>query len=371
MKLLHIADLHIGKRVKGYLLIEDQKAVLGQVIDTIKKEKIDGIIIAGDIYDVSNPSNEAVNLFDNFISEINKLNVSVFAVSGNHDSIYRIAFGSNIMAKQNVYFAKRYNGTLEYIDLKDEVRIWLLPFIRPVDVREYHADFKIGSYEDMMKAVLSDINIDKTKINILAAHQFITCNGKEPEKCDSETVSLGTLDNIDVSIFNDFDYIALGHIHKPQAMGRKTAVYAGSPLKYSFSEKNDKKSMVLLNIQNKNIEPERILFNPIKDMKEFKGSYDELVKNKCNDYVRIVLTDEDFIPDVRKKLEYSYPNIMEIAYDNTYTKQNNETGTINITSQMTPFELFKIFYEKQNNKPMNNEQEEIIQKIFEESRNCL
>ena len=240
MKFLHISDLHIGKKVKGFSLFDDQIHVLKQILTVAKEKEVDGIIIAGDIYDTSTPSSEAVSYFDKFISDIHELGISCYAVSGNHDSVYRVAFGSDIMAKRNIYFAKRYSGKIEPIEADKNTNIWLLPFIRPVDVREYHSDFAVGSYEEMMQAVIGNLDIDTKKTNILVAHQFITSSGKSPETSDSETVSLGTLDNIDAKNFDMFDYVALGHIHKPQAMGRETVRYAGSPLKYSFSEKNDK-----------------------------------------------------------------------------------------------------------------------------------
>ena len=270
MKFLHVSDLHIGKKVKGFSLFDDQIHILKQIINTAKEKKVDGIIIAGDIYDNSNPSGEAISCFDRFISDIHSEGISCYAVSGNHDSINRVSFGANILARENIYFAKKYTGNIEPIKADENTFIWLLPFIRPVDVRLYHPDFQVGSYEDMMKSVIENLKIDTTKVNILVAHQFVTNSGIAPETCDSETISLGTLDNIDVSNFKEFDYVALGHIHKPQIIGRETVRYSGSPLKYSFSEKNDKKSMIIIDTKNKTIKLESILFSPIKDMQEIQ-----------------------------------------------------------------------------------------------------
>ena len=366
MKLLHIGDLHIGKKVKGFSLMEDQLYVLQQVIDTASEQKVDGIIIAGDIYDSSNPSNEAVNSFDKFISDIHSLGISCYAVSGNHDSVYRIAFGSNIMAKENVYFAKKYSGKIKPIEADKNTNIWLLPFMRPVDVREYHPDFSVGSYEEMMQSVIKNLDIDKKKTNILVAHQFITCSGKAPETCDSETVSLGTLDNIDVSNFEKFDYVALGHIHRPQSMGKDTIRYAGSPLKYSFSEKNDKKSMVLIDTTGKKIKTELIPFKPLRDMKEFTGTFNELSKMpETEDYARIVLKEENYISDIKHKLENNFKNIMEIVYDNAYTKTNNVIETAILQKKQTPAELFADFYEMQNNKKLYKARSRIVKEVFE------
>lgn len=367
MKLLHISDLHIGKKVKGFSLLEDQQYVLSQILSTVKEYEVDGIIIAGDIYDNSTPSSEAVSCFDWFVSQIHSLSVSCYVVSGNHDSIYRVSFGSDIMAEENVYFAKKYSGKIEPIKAKDGVNIWLLPFIRPYDVREYHPDFEIGSYEDMMKTVISNLEIDESQTNLLVAHQFITTSGKEPERSESETISLGTLDNIDYSNFDKFDYVALGHIHKPQAMGRKTVRYAGSILKYSFDEKDHIKSMVLIDIKDKKADFELLPLKPLKDMKEFTGKFDELMKlPSTDDYVRIVLKDENFITDVKHKLETNFKNIMEIVYDNKYTRENREIDRADCVENKTPLELFQKFYFLQHNSEMNEEEIETVRKVFEE-----
>ena len=369
MKLLHIGDLHIGKRVNGFSLLEDQKHILNQILETIKSRKIDGLLIAGDIYDTTTPSSEAMDCFDNFISEVHSLGISCFAVSGNHDNVYRVSFGSNIMAKENIYFAKKYSGQIKPIEVQNGICIWLLPFIRPFDVRVYYPNFASGRYEEMMGTVIKNLEIDKSKTNILVAHQFVTCNGKTPERSESESVSLGTLDNIDALNFDDFDYVALGHIHKPQPMGKKTVRYSGSPLKYSFSEKNDKKSMVLLNISNGKIDLELIPFAPIRDMKEFVGTFEELSKlPKTEDYARIILKDETAILDVKHKLETIFPNVMEIIYDNAFTRKNNKIKNAEFVETQSPLELFKLFYKEQNNKEMEKEQLETVEEIFESLR---
>lgn len=367
MKLLHISDLHIGKKIKGFSLIEDQKYILNQIIEVALREKVDGILIAGDIYDCSIPTIEAVNLFDSFISRIHREKIACYAVSGNHDNISRVTFGSNIMAEENIYFAKKYAGNITPIDAGEDVKIWLLPFIRPLDIREYYPDFSNCSYEEMMQNVMKNLEIDESKTNILVAHQFVTNNGVSPERSESETVSLGTLDNIDISNFEKFDYVALGHIHKSQAMGSKFIRYGGSPLKYSFSEKNDKKAMVILNISKKNVDIDFIPYEPLKDMKEFAGTFDELMSSeKCNDYVRIVLKDEDYITDVKHKLEAKFSNIMEIAYDNAFTREDKELQKLENVKTQTPLDLFKTFYEIQNNRELDEEQTKVVTDVFRE-----
>lgn len=367
MKLLHISDLHLGKKLKGYSLLEDQKFILNQILNTINEYSVNGVIIAGDIYDVSIPSTDAINLFDDFITSLNNKNVACYAVSGNHDNIYRVTFGSNIMAKGNIHFAKKYSGSITPIQADKNTYIWLLPFIRPMDVREFYPNFSSSCYEEMMQNVMKNLDVDESKINILVAHQFVTCNGKQPVRCDSETISLGTLDNIDISNFNKFDYVALGHLHKSQAMGRNTIRYGGSPLKYSFSEKDDNKSMVLLNIENKTINIEKISYKPLRDLKEFEGKFEDLQKlPPSNDYVKIILNDENYIIDVKSRFETIFPNVMEITYNNISTSENQDITLIDSNEKYTPVDLFKIFYKQQHNQDLNEEQEKIISNIFKE-----
>ena len=367
MKFLHISDLHIGKKVNGFSLIKDQEHILDDILRVAQKEKVNGIIIAGDVYDTYVPPVEAVRVFDRFICEIHKLKISCFIVSGNHDNISRVSFGSGILAHENIFIAPKYDGKLTPISVNNEVDILLLPFIRPVDVRRFHPDFEIGNYDEMMRTVLNGIKINKEKINILVAHQFITFNGNSPQKSESESTTLGSLGNIDASNFSDFDYVALGHIHKPQVMGLKSVRYSGSPLKYSFSEKNDTKAMVILNIKSKKITQKLIPFAPIRDMKEFVGTFEEIMREEsCEDYLRIVLRDESFIPDIKKKLETKFPNIMEIIYDNKYTRENVELNEIHNITTKTPQELFGDFYESQNNSKMSPEQEQIVDSVFKE-----
>lgn len=367
MKLIQISDLHIGKKIKGFSLIEDQKHILNQVIEVAKKEAVNGVIIAGDIYDTSVPTVDAVNLFNDFISELHSMGIKCYIVSGNHDNIHRVSFGSQIMAKEGIHFAKKYDGEFTPLEIEKNINLWLLPFVRPFDVREFHNDFACGSYDEMIQTIFENASIDTLKTNILVAHQFITCNGNNPERSESETSSLGTMDNIDVSNFEKFDYVALGHIHKPQPMGRQTVRYSGSPLKYSFSEKKDKKSLIILDIKPKDITYDFIEFKPLRDMVEIVGTFEEIIKLKpTQDFVRIVLKDEDYILDVKKKLEPIFENIMEIVYDNSFTQTNNFSDMTLQDEKLSPLELFKIFYEKQNNKEMNKEQIDIIKDIFKD-----
>ena len=365
MKLLHIADLHIGRKLKGFSLLDDQEYVLNQIIDIAKKQKAKGIIIAGDIYDTSIPNVDAINLFDKFLSDIHKLNISCYVVSGNHDNISRVSFGADILSKENIFFAQKYSGEISPINIGEGIIIWLLPFIRPADVREFHSDFSTSNYEEMMEKVIERFKLDKSKTNILVAHQFITANGKSPQRSDSETIYLGTMDNIDYSYFKDFDYVALGHIHRPQSMGRKTVRYAGSPLKYSFSEVNHKKSITLLDIKNKKVEIKEIPLLPKKDLKEFKGKFEDLIKENCEDFVHITLTD-DFIPDAKNRLEGSFPYLMQLDYDNYKTQNTFKSENFEIQKQSDIYDSFRDFFEMQNGVKLNKKQKTIIGEILEE-----
>ena len=366
MKFLHVADLHIGKKLKGYSLIEDQKFILNQIVETAVEKKVDGILIAGDIYDTSIPNTDAITLFDEFLTDLAEKNIPCYIVSGNHDNIHRVTFGSNIMSKAGIHIAKKYDGELTPIKVSEDINIWLLPFIRPMDIRPFHQDFQTSNYNEMMKVVLDNAKIDKTQTNIIVAHQFVTCGNQSPDRSESETCSLGTMDNVDASNFDKFDYVALGHIHKSQAMGRKEIRYAGSPLKYSFSELNQKKQMVLVDVQNKNITLDFIDFKFLNELKEFTGSFNELSNmTPTDDYVRLVIKD-DYILDVKHKLESVFKNIMEIEFDNETTRANNSIIFTDDMENLSPFDLFKEFYEQQNNKQMSDEQLQIVQEVFEE-----
>ena len=367
MKIFHIADLHIGKIVNGFPMLEEQKSVLNSILDEAEKKKIDGIIIAGDIYDKSVPSTDAIDVFDDFVTKLSEKNIKSYIVSGNHDSVQRVSFGANIMAKNNIYFAKSYSGKIEPImaDDKEKIAIWLLPFVRPTDVRPFHSEeISCGKYQDAVETVIKNMDIDKNITNILVAHQFVTNNGVSPLRSESENSSLGTLDNIDVSVFDDFDYVALGHIHNPQSIGRNTVRYAGSPLKYSFSEINQKKAVTVLNIHGKEIEINKIPIKPIRDFKELKGSFKEIMQQGCDDYVRITLTD-DYILDVKNRLETVFPNIMLIDYDNALTRETKALTEITNIKQKNIFEHFADFYQIQNNRELNENEQKIVNSVIE------
>ncbi|MEG1163949.1 MAG: exonuclease SbcCD subunit D [Anaerovoracaceae bacterium] len=375
MRLLHIADLHIGKRVNEFSMLEDQAYVLDQIQDMVKERKPDGILIAGDVYDKTQPSAEAVELLDDFLTKLSEKNCPIFMISGNHDSPERLGFGSRIMKKNGLHIAGVFDGKIQKEVLEDKygkVNIYMLPFLKPAKVNQYYEE-QIETYEEAIRKVMETAEINKEERNILIAHQFITSGGQKPEQSDSETLSIGGLDNIDISAFDDFDYVALGHIHRPQKIGRDTIRYAGSPLKYSFSESKHHKSVTLLEITEE-INVELIPLVPCHDLREIKGPIEELLKIGREDkefyldYIHATLTDEGEIYDAIGQLRQVYPNLMAMDFDNSRTKQNvNLQGaTVAGVAKKTPIELFGEFFQMQNNNDLTKAEAEIMKSIFEQ-----
>lgn len=376
MKLFHISDLHLGKRIHEFSMIEDQAYILNQIVSYADAEQADGVIIAGDIYDKPVPSAEAVQLFDSFLTQLADHKKKVFLISGNHDSAERLAFGAQLMSGRQIYNSSIYNGNTTKITLTDqygELCIYLLPFVKPAIVG--HAlsteaeTILPESYQDAVKLAISRMNVDPAKRNILVAHQFVTGAGR----CDSETVSVGGLDNVDAQVFDVFDYVALGHIHSPQWIGRRTVRYCGTPLKYSFSEAAQQKSVTVIECKNKGlIQYQMIPLVPLRDMRKIRGTYLEVTARAFyqdmnqEDYLQITLTDEEDIPDGMQKLRTIYPNLMQLEYDNSRTRQNREIDAAAEMEKKSEIDLFEEFYELQNNQPMNEEQTAFVKKLLEE-----
>lgn len=368
MRLIHLADLHLGKRVNEFSMIDGQKYVLRQVLDVAANKHIDGVMIAGDVYDKAVPSAEGVLLLDWFLTELSALDMPVYMISGNHDSGERLTFGAQILKKNKVYISSVYNGVLEPIKLEDEfgtVNLYLLPFIKPIHVRKaLNIDHEIAmNYQQAMEEVIGRTDLNKSERNVLVAHQLVT----GASTCDSEDLSIGGIDNIDAAVFKDFDYVALGHIHGPQKMTRETVRYAGTLLKYSFSECKHKKSITIVDIKDKgDISIEEILVRPEHDMREIKGTYDELMDydnykdtNK-EDYLRVILTDEEEIPEVLGKLRSVYPNIMKLEYDNIRTRSITKVQEDISVEKRSPIEYVENFYEKQNGQAMTEKQRKLV-----------
>ena len=378
MKLIHLSDLHLGKRVHEFSMHEEQQAILEQILTVIDIEKPDGVLIAGDIYDKSVPPAEAVMLFDDFLVNLSKRNLQVFIISGNHDSPERIAFGARIMESGGIHLSPVYDGNIMPFTMSDaygNVNIYMLPFIKPSHVRRYFADEEIVSYTDAVRVAIKHMNVNTDERNILVTHQFVT----GATRSDSEEISVGGSDNVSASVFEDFDYVALGHIHSPQICGAPHIRYCGTPLKYSFSEMHDVKSLTVIELNGEDTIVRIVPLTPIHDMSELRGSFAELTdpqyytQNPQKDhYLRIVLTDENDVPDAVGRLRIIYKNLMNLIYDNTRTRQNNLISGAFETEKKSAFELFSEFYELRNNAPMSPEQSEymlaLIEKIEEETK---
>lgn len=374
MKLFHLADLHIGKRVNEFSMIEDQKYILKRILDLAEEEKPDGIILAGDIYDKQIPSAETVQVFDEFITRLAGRAIPVFIISGNHDSAERLAFGGRLLNSRGIYLSPVYDGSVTKIPLKDQygtVWIHLLPFIRPSTVRhvfENEADL-VTDVQTAAETVIRHMEIDLKDRNILVAHQFVT----GASRCESEDVQVGGLDNIDAAVFTPFDYTALGHIHSPQNVGTDRVRYCGTPLKYSFSEVDQEKSITVVELEKKGTVRTSLLpLKPLRDMRKLRGTYLELTDRSFyrdmnrEDYIQVTLTDEDDVPDGLQKLRVIYPNIMQLLYDNQRTKTTQEVDAAQAVEKKTEMELFYEFYELQNNQPMTQQQKDFAEQLIRE-----
>ena len=373
MKIMHLADLHIGKRVNEFAMLEEQQYILRQILRNIDEEKPQVIIIAGDVYDKPIPTAEAVELLDYFLEQLLRRNLVVLMIYGNHDSPERLSFGANIFGKCNLHISPIYDGEIKQVEVIDEygpVIFHLLPFIKPAHVKNIFRTKKdmIESYTDAIKVALSQNSLDKTKRNILITHQFVT----GALRTESEDISVGGSDNVDASVFEAFDYVALGHIHRAQQVGNANICYCGTPLKYSFSESNHKKILKVIEIKDKGteIDHEAIDLIPFRDMREIKGTYMELTNQayyrdtNTEDYLHITLTDEEDVVNALAKLRIIYPNIMKLDYDNKRTRANQQLELVEYVESKSPMELFRGFFETQNNQPLNIEQEEYIRQTM-------
>lgn len=377
MKIMHLSDLHIGKKVNEYSMLQDQIYILKEILRIIDNEKVETVIIAGDVYDRSLPPNEALELFDEFLYQLSGRNVNVFVISGNHDSPERISYGGRMMTENKIFLSPVYDGNVKPITLNDdygEVNFYLLPFVRPADIRRYFSDENIENYTDAVKVAIDNMNVDFNERNILVTHQFVT----GAELSESEDIIVGGTDNVSGEVFDGFDYVALGHIHREQTVGKDNIRYCGTPLKYSFSEAKNIKSVTILDFNDKgNIEYSKIPLTPFRDMREIRGTYYELTlksnyeSTNTEDYLHITLTDEEDIPDAIGKLRSIYPNIMKLDYDNLRTRGSGTVDAIENIESKSPFELFADLFKQQNNQDMSEEQEEImrnlIDKIWEEN----
>lgn len=376
MKLLHIADLHIGKRVNGLSMIEEQVHAIEQLVTIAREEEVTGVLIAGDVFDRPVPSREALETCERLFSAFCEAGVEVFAIPGNHDAPQQLSFCSALLASSGLHIAKAFDGHIDRFMLEhdgERACIHLLPFLRPTDVRMALPDAadSISSHDDAVRAALSCDELAEEAANILVAHQFVTASGSAPEICDSEVVSVGGTDNVDVSAFDAYDYVALGHLHGAQSVGRPQIRYSGSPLKYSFSEVNHEKSATVIRIEDGQIEIGTRLLEPLHDMREIRASYEELLsgidEGNPLDYMRVTLTDKS-LPDAMSKLRALYPNILRLDWEQLTVPQSRARERIAGTKKADPLELFSMFYEQQAGTELTDDERAVVVACIEETR---
>ena len=371
MKLIHLSDLHIGKRVNEVSMLEEQEYILSQILHTVDTEQPEAVLISGDVYDKSVPSAEAVSLFDDFLVGLAERKQQVFIISGNHDSPERLAFGGRLLESRGIHLAPAYSGTVAPITLQDaygDVHFWLLPFLKPIHVKRVYPEAGIETYTDACRVAVENMGVDPKQRNVLLTHQFVTGSAT----CESEELSVGGSDNVDAAVFEDFDYVALGHIHGPQNLGSPRIRYCGTPLKYSFSEAEHRKSVTVVELAEKGVfRMHTVPLVPKHDLREIRGTYAE-VTARCfyentpvEDYLHITLTDEEDVPEAVARLRVIYPNLMKLSYDNARTRSSAVIdGAVDVQSK-SPLQLFGELYRLQNNQPMSGIQQEFMRDLIE------
>lgn len=372
MKLFHLSDLHLGKRVYGFSMLQDQKYVLEKILELADKEKPDGVLLVGDIYDKSVPPIEAVQLLDEFLTAWRKRGIAVFLISGNHDSAQRLHFGSRLLEEEAIYVAGEFTGKPYHIKKEDhygEIHFYLLPFLKPAMTMPFREEEASQSYEEAVKWALEQVEIDFSKRNVLLAHQFVTWRGKA-EESDSETKILGGVDAVDASLFFHFDYTALGHLHQPQKIGKEFIRYSGSPLPYSFSEIRRKKGVTVVELREKGDVSLSFLPLPsLHGMREIKGEFTSILQvakeeGGSTDYVRVILTDQDALHDPVGQLRTYYPNLMTLEMEKRERRQNSKT--LSLQEERSPLELFQLFYEERQGKSLSDAQKKTVKTLWQE-----
>lgn len=372
MIIAHLADLHLGKTVNGYTMIEDQRYILDEILKICRREKVNAVVIAGDVYDRTVPSVEAMRLLDSFLLSMQKEGYEVFMIAGNHDSGERLSYGASFLDHMHIHITGTYEGTVPFYDMKDAygtVRFHLLPFIRPADVNRYLEKNKVRTYDEALKKAVSSINKSEDR-NVMLSHQFVI--GSQVDENGSEEISVGGIDQVDSHVYDGFDYVALGHIHRPQKLQRETMRYAGSPLKYSFSESSQTKSVPIVEMKEKgNVQVRLVPLKPLHEMREIHGYFKDIISERSsedsrNDYMHITLNDEEDVTDAVQTLRTICPLLMKLDYDNTRTRSMDETVSVEKIERQDPVQVFEQFYKMRNGKEMSEDQKKITMDLMDD-----
>ena len=378
MKLLHLGDLHLGKSLGEFDLFDDQKYILEEILEIIKSEKVDVVLIAGDVYDKSVPSENATVLLDTFLKCLSETGVQTFMISGNHDSDERLNFGSSLFTSNRIYISSVYDGTLHKHTVEDEngeLDIWLMPFVRASQVRHFFPDEEIKTYDDAVRVILNKADIDKNRRNVIVAHQFVMGKSEDPALAGSEgagTQSVGTIEKIGYDCFDSFDYAALGHIHSPQRVGREEVRYAGSPLKYSVSEVNNEKSVPVVTIGKKGETSVKLIpLKPLRNLRHIRGKLKDLLDKKNvtdpDDFIYATLTDDDVINDAMGIFQATYPNTVKIDYDNAHTRELEQVDISRIAENKSFSELIGDFYRLVYGCEITEEEMDVMRSVAKEA----
>lgn len=373
MRFLHISDLHLGKRVHEFSMLAEQSHILQVIVELAKENKVDAVLISGDIYDKTQPPAEAVELFDSFLTELFTADIAVLAISGNHDAQERISYGNKILSESNVHFSHTFDGSIKSIPFQDEYgTLWvhLLPFLKPLYVRRFFEGVQAGDYSGAIEAVLGNLDLKEADRHVLLAHQFVVAEGKSPERSESELQMVGGLDSVKASLFSSFDYVALGHLHKAQEAGANYLRYSGSPLKYSFSEIDHEKSAVLIELREKGkLKIELLPLYAKHDLRYIEGFMDELLdpdfikEQKKDDYLFVGIKDEQVV-DAMAKLRGVYPNVMSLEFISQKTGGASMSRSFDPQLMESPLQLFEQLYFRQWDKEMSPESKELITKFI-------
>ena len=378
MRLIHLGDLHLGKSLGDFDLIEDQRYILDRILEIVDKNNIDGVLIAGDVYDRAIPSEAATNLLDYFLKSLAERNVKTFMISGNHDSDDRLNYGSSLFAANQIYISAQFKGSLYKQTVNDEfgeVIIYLLPFVKASQVRHFYPEEKIENYDAAVRTILKHTDIDYEKRNVIVAHQFVAGKGTDPELGGSEgagTLSVGLVEKISYDCFDGFDYAALGHIHSPQSVGREEVRYSGSPLKYSLSEVNNDKSVPMITLGDKgDVKIELLKLWPLRDMRHLKGPIEKLLDksniSRPEDFIYATLTNEEIINDAMGIMQQVYPNTVRIVYDNSRTRELDRIDITAITQHKSFDELISDFYRKMYSCEISEEELQVMMETAKEA----